>query len=231
MARIQGHTIINSLQAEKRPVRNALANKLILFYCLAASLPAMLLAIIFNYAMVYDDAFIPGTNLRVLGYLIQAEFLAAASGILLIVPLLIQVRTRAMRLFRLAVFLAFGFGTMWVAYDIGGLEGMVSYVLLVFVTYGGGTLFVFDWLSGISRTFLSLLRWSMSIFLYVSFQLQFNLDADIESWKETDAVIPFGATFFYTLFALEIVLYPILTYYLERKLTQDRELQRAANQH
>jgi hypothetical protein len=145
-------------------VRHALANKLILFYCLAASLPAMALAIIFNYALVFDT-YLPGTNARVLGYLIQAEFLAAASGILLIVPLLIQVRTKAMRLFRLAVFLAFGFATNWVAYSVGGLEGMLAYVLLVFVTYGGGTLFVFDWLSGISRTFLSLLRWSMSIFV------------------------------------------------------------------
>lgn len=210
-------------------MRHAIANKLILFYCLAASLPAMFLAIVFNYAMVFDDQFVPGTNPRVLGYLIQAEFLAAASGILLIVPLLIQVRTRAMRLFRLAVFLACGFGTMWVAYDLGGLDSMLSYVLLVFVTYGGGTLFVFDWLSGISRTFLSLLRWSMSIFLYVSFQLHFNLDADIAAWKdETDSVIPFGATFFYTLFALEILLYPLLTYYLERKLVNDRAMERAA---
>ncbi len=209
-------------------MRKTLPDKLILFYCLAASLPAMLLAVIFNYAMVFDNAFFLGTNLRILGYLIQAEFLAAASGILLIVPLLIQVRTRAMRVFRLALFLAFGFATMWVAYDVDGVEGVVSYVLLVFVTYGGGTLFVFDWLSGISRTFLSLLRWSMSIFLYVSFQLNFELDADISTWKETDSVITFGATYFYTLFALEILLYPILTYYLERKLVNDREMQRTA---
>lgn len=209
-------------------MRHAIANKLILFYCLAASLPAMVLAIVFNYAMVFDGAYVPGTSPRVLGYLIQAEFLAAASGILLIVPLLIQVRSKAMRLVRLAVFLACGFATMWVAYDVGGLDSMLSYVLLVFVTYGGGTLFVFDWLSGISRTFLSLLRWSMSIFLYVSFQLHFNLDADINTWKdETDSVIPFGATFFYTLFALEIILYPVLTYYLERKLVQDRAIQGA----
>jgi len=209
-------------------VRHALDNKLFLFYCLAASLPAMLLAIVFNYALVFDTAFVPGTNLRVLTYLIQAEFLAAASGILMLVPLLIRVRTRAMRLFRLAAFLAFGFGTMWVAYDVGGINGMLSYVLLVYVTYGGGTLFVFDWLSGVSRTFLSLLRWSMSIFLYVSFQLYFELDADIASWRnETASVIPFGATFFYTLFALEIVLYPLLTYYLERKLVQDRAMQGA----
>lgn len=207
-----------------------LADKLILSYCLAASVPAMLLAIVFNYALVFDNSFVPGTNLRILGYLIQAEFLAAASGILLIVPLLIQVKTRAMRLFRLGIFLAFGFGTMWVAYDVDGLEGMMAYLLLVFVTYGGGTLFVFDWLTGVSRTFLSLLRWSMAIFLYVSFQLYFDLDADIKAWKDTDAVIPFGATFFYALFALEIVLYPLLTYYLERKLVQDRELQRASDQ-
>lgn len=220
-----------SCRYETRQVQKTLPDKLFLFYCLAASLPAMLLAVIFNYALVFDNSFVPGTNLQILGYLIQAEFLAAASGILVIVPLLIQVKNRAMRWLRLAVFLAFGIGTLWVAYNIGGLESMLCYVLLVFVTYGGGTLLVFDWLSGISRTFLSLLRWSMSIFLYVSFQLQFNLDADIGTWKDTEASISFGATFFYTLFALEIILYPILTYYLERKLVQDRELQMAAHQH
>ena len=207
-----------------------LPDKLILFYCLAASLPAMLLAIVFNYAMVFEHTYVFGTNLEILGYLIQAEFLAAASGILLIVPLLIQVKSRAMRLFRLATFLAFGAGTLWVANEVDGLEGMICYVLLVFVTYGGGTLFVFDWLSGISRTFLSLLRWSMSIFMYVSLQLHFVLDSDVASWKETDEMIPFGATFFYVVFALEILLYPILTYYMEKKLIKDRAIRTAVNQ-
>jgi hypothetical protein len=207
-------------------VLKILTDKTILVYCLAAALPAMLLAILFNYALVFDGGFFIGNNLRVPGYLIQAEFLAAAGGILMIVPLLVQVRTKYMRLIRLALFLAFGFATMWVAYNFDGLEGMLCYVLLVFVTYGGGTLFVFDRLTGISRTFLSLLRWSVAIFLYVSLQLQFDLDSDISKWKMTDAVIPFGATFFYALFALEILLYPFLTYYLERKLVQDRESRR-----
>ncbi|MEY4642687.1 MAG: hypothetical protein RLZZ227_2681 [Pseudomonadota bacterium] len=125
----------------------------------------------------------------------------------MIVPLLVQVRTKHRCLIRLALFFAFGFATIWGACNFDGLKGMLCYVLLVFVTYGGGTLFVFDWLT-----------------------MHFNLDSDISKWKMTDAVIPFGAAFFYTLLAREILLYPFLTCSLERKLVQDREIQRAGAQ-
>ncbi len=211
---------------EKHQVLKTPPQKLILFYCLAAALPSMLIAAIFNIALLTDNAWTPGGDLAILGYIMQAEFLAAASGILMILPLLVQVRTRALRSVRLGVFLVLGWAMAWLAYSVDGMEGMLFYALLVFVTYGGGTLFVFDWLSGISRTFLSLLRWSMAIFMYVSLQLYFDLDSDISKWKDTPAVVPFGACFFYTLFALEIILYPPLTWYLERKLVSDRALSR-----
>jgi len=57
---------------------------------------------------------------------------------------------------------------------------MLFYVVLVFVTFGGGTLFIFDWLYSVTSTFLTLLRWSVALFLYVTLQLQFGLDIDIE---------------------------------------------------
>lgn len=192
-----------------------------LFYCLAAALPSMLVALLFNVPLAFDT-FLFGADLRILGYMMQAEFLAAASGILVILPLLLQVTHPLLRLGRFVLFLVCGGALAWVAYDLDGLEGMLFYALLVFVTYGGGTLAVFDWLSPVTRTFVSLLRWSMSIFLFVSLQLQFELDIDISTWKATIAVVPFGATFFYTLFLLETVLYPPLTWYLERKLVLDK---------
>jgi len=194
-----------------------------LFFCLAAALPSMFIALLFNVPLAFDT-FLFGADRRILGYIMQAEFLAAASGILMILPLLLQVKHPFMRIVRLLLFLVCGSVLAWIAYDLDGLEGMLFYALLVFVTFGGGTLAVFDWLSGISRTFLSLLRWSMAIFLFVTFQLHFELDIDIGTWKQTDAVIPFGATFFYALFMLEIMLYAPLTWYLERKLILDKAM-------
>jgi hypothetical protein len=61
-------------------VLKILKDKTILIYCLAAALPAMFLALLFNYALAFDTGFFIGSNLRLPGYLIQAEFLAAAGG-------------------------------------------------------------------------------------------------------------------------------------------------------
>lgn len=215
-------TLIDNPAGSNQLHRKSSRNKA-LFFCLAAALPLMAIALLFNVPLAFDT-FLFGADLRILGYIMQAEFLAAASGILMILPLLLQVKHPFMRFVRLLLFLVCGSVLAWIAYDLDGLEGMLFYALLVFVTFGGGTLAVFDWLSGISRTFLSLLRWSMAIFLFVSFQLHFDLDIDISAWKQTDAVVAFGATFFYTLFMLEILLYPPLTWYLERKLIQDKAM-------
>jgi hypothetical protein len=54
----------------------------------------------------------------------------------------------------------------------------------------------------------------MGIFIYVSLQLSFNLESDISIWKNTRTVIPFGASYFYILSVLELILYTPLTYYL-----------------
>jgi len=181
----------------------------------------MLVALLFNIPLAFD-IFLFGADLRILGYMMQSQFLAGASGILVILPLLLQVRHPLLRLGRFLLFLVTGGALAWIAYDFDGLEGMLFYALLVFVTYGGGTLAVFDWLSPVTRTFLSMLRWSMSIFLFVSLQVQFELDIDIGTWKGTAAVVPFGATFFYAICLLETVFYPVLTWHLERKLELDR---------
>lgn len=156
----------------------------------------------------------------------MAYCLAAASGILVVLPLLFPARTRAARLLRLLVFIVFGYGCAWVAHALDGTAGMLYYCLLVFLTYGGGMLFVFDWLSYVTRAFVTLLRWSLAIFSYVSLQLYFNLDVDIDQWRNTRAVVPFGALFFYTLVACEVLLYPVLTWYLENNVRQELRQQR-----
>ena len=165
-----------------------------------------------------------GTSLETLGYVIQAEFLAVASGILVLIPLLVQANSKYLRWFLYSVFAIMAGGLSWLAYEIDGAPGMIFYALLVFVSYGGGTLLVFDWYAGTTRTFLSLLRWSMGIFIYVTLQLSFNLESDISVWKNTRTVIPFGASFFYILSVLELVVYTPLTYYLEEKHNHDKLL-------
>jgi len=198
-----------------------LQRKQIMAYCLAAALPLLLMSIIFNFSLVFTAQYIFWTNQEVLGYIIQAEFLAVASGVLVVLPLIIQIHNLFMRIFRFSLFAIVVVIFAWVSYDIDGMEGMLFYALLVFITFGGGTLFIFDTFSTQTREFLSLLRWSLGIFIYVSLQLSFDLDSDIASWKDTRDVIPFGAAFFYLLFLFELIMYPALTYYLEKKNSED----------
>lgn len=203
----------------------------LLFYCLAAALPLFLVASLFNYSLLRGEGhYLFGSNLEILGYLIQTEFLAVASGILILIPLLVRSTLKYIRWFLFAVFVCLALGFAWLAHEIDGRAGMLCYALLVFVSYGGGTLLVFDWYAGATRTFLSLLRWSMGIFIYVSLQLSFNLESDISIWKNTRTVIPFGASYFYILSVLELILYTPLTYYLEKKHNENRLLGKEINQ-
>ena len=196
-----------------------------MFYCLAAALPLFLVASLFNYSLMRGEGhYLLGADLDVLGYLIQAEFLAVASGILILILLLVQTRVKILRWLLNLIFIAVASAFAWLAYEIDGALGMVFFSLLVFVFYGGGTLLVFDWYAGTTRTFLSMLRWSMGIFLYVTLQLSFNLESDISVWKNTRTVIPFGASFFYILSVLELMLFAPLTWYLEEKHNTDKLL-------
>lgn len=201
-----------------------LANKQqVMAYCLASSLPLLVVAQLFNYPLLFAGSFFPGSSLAVLGHVMHAEFLAAASGILVVLPLLFPARARSVRLLRFAVFMVFGYCGAWVAYALDGNAGMIYYSLLVFLTFGGGMLFVFDWLSHVTRAFLTLLRWSVAIFVYVSLQLHLDLDVDIAQWRNTPAVIPFGALFFHVLLACELLVYPLLTWYLENNVRQEQQ--------
>ncbi|MDG2089565.1 MAG: hypothetical protein P8J61_00400 [Gammaproteobacteria bacterium] len=202
-------------------MEKTLQRKQVMAYCLAAASPLLLMAIIFNFSLVFNSNYIFGTNQQVLGYIIQAEFLAVASGVLIVLPLLIPISNIFVRIFRFLLFAAVVVIFAWLSYDIDGIEGMLFYALLVFITFGGGTLFIFDTFTTQTRAFLTLLRWSIGIFLYVSLQLTFNLDSDIATWKDTSEVVLFGAMFFYLLFLFELITYPALTYYLEKKNTED----------
>lgn len=194
----------------------------LLIYCLAAVLPLMLMGLLFNIPLATAGRFFPGTDNTMLGYIVQSEFLAAASGILPLIPLLFTIKRKSFRFIPKILFAISGFACAWLAYSVAGTTGMLFYVLLVFVTFGGGTLFIFDWLYSVTRTFLTLLRWSVALFAYVTLQVQLGLDADIEQWKNTSEAISFGATYFYILCLLEVVLYPPLTWHLEYRLRDEQ---------
>ena len=202
----------------------------VLFYCLAAALPLFLVASLFNYSLLRGEGnYLLGADLEILGYIIQAEFMSVASGILILIPLLVPAPNKIIRILLYIIFLALAVGFAWLALEIAGTLGMVFYALLIFVSYGGVTLFVFDWYVGATRTYLSMLRWSMGIFLYVTLQLSFNLESDISVWRNTREVIPFGASYFYLLSLLELIFYTPLTYYLEKKNNQDKMLSLGIN--
>lgn len=103
------------------------ARERVLFYCLAAALPLFLMASLFNYSLLRGEGhYLLGANLEILGYIIQAEFLAVASGILILIPLLVQANNRYLRWCFLAIFLVIAGGFAWVAYEVDGPIGMVS---------------------------------------------------------------------------------------------------------
>lgn len=195
-----------------------LAHKNLMLFCLAAVVPLVLMAVMFHIPLSSNGQFFPGTNQKLLGYVIHSSFLAAACGVVPLVPLLVTSKGAAGRWIARAAFAVLGFACAWIAYVLAGTYGMVLYVVMVFVTYGGCTLFIFDWLFGVTRTFLTLLRWSVALFSYVTLQLQFNLDVDISTWRNSEEALLFGASYFYLLALLEIVLYPVLTWYLEHRL-------------
>lgn len=72
-----------------------------------------------------------------------------------------------------------------------------------------------------------MLRGSVALFLYVTLQLQFGLDIDIELWKSTRDAITIGAAYFYILCLLEVVLYPPLTLHLDYRLRDEQRYSRA----
>lgn len=209
-------------EAPVASVSRSVNKRLILHFGLASTLPLLVMALVFNLPLLFPGTYPPGISLATLGYIMHAEFLAVASGILLVLPLLLPVRTRMGRMLRFLLFMVVGYGFAWMAYNIDGSSGMLYYALLVFLTFGGGTLLVFDWLTHVTRAFLTMLRWSVAIFAYVSWQLHFDLDVDIEVWKNTQDVVSFGTLYFYTLVLCEAVIYPPLTWYLEQNVKQER---------
>lgn len=202
-------------------VIKTLPHKHLLIYCIAAVLPLMLMAVLFNIPLAANGRFFPGTDSTTLGYIVHSEFLAAASGVFPLIPLLFKINRKLFRWVPKLIFIVLGSVCAWVALTVAGTAGMLFYVVLVFVTYGGGTLFIFDWLFPVTRTFLTLLRWSVALFAYVTLQLKLGLDVDPEVWKNTREAITFGATYFYILSLLEVVLYPPLTWYLEYRLRDE----------
>lgn len=192
--------------------------KHLLIFCVAAALPLLLMSLLFNFPLASGGKYFPGTSQLLLGDIIHSAFLAAASGILPLMPLLFSIKHKMFRLVPKIIFAVSGFVCAWFAHAIAGTTGMLFYVVLVFITYGGGTLLIFNWLSSVTRTFLTLLRWSVALFIYVTLQLHLNLEVDIAHWKQTTAAVEFGALYFYILTVLEVVLYPPLTWYLEYRL-------------
>ena len=75
--------------------------KQLMVCCLAAASPLLLMAGIFNFSLLFKAQYLLWTNQEILGYIIQAEFLAIASGVLIVLPLLIHTQGMLLRIFRI----------------------------------------------------------------------------------------------------------------------------------
>ncbi len=97
----------------------------IMAYCLAAAAPLLFMAVIFNFSLVFNSRYIFWTNQEILGYIIQAEFLAVASGVLVVLPLIIKTNNTFMRVFRFLLYAIVVVIFAWLSYDIDGIAGML----------------------------------------------------------------------------------------------------------
>jgi hypothetical protein len=80
--------IFNPVETGKRMRKTLISNR-IMAYCLASATPLLLMALVFNFPLLFNGQFLFWTSQESLGYIIQAEFLAVATGVLVILPLII----------------------------------------------------------------------------------------------------------------------------------------------
>lgn len=169
--------------------------------------PTLVLAILFLLA-AGAEYFLPGTNKASLAHVMQIEYLVIASGLFLIMPAVFEPQSRSGQIVRGVIFFGLAFVFATAAWSINKMTGMLSYMVLVYASYGGNTLLMKNHsvLSGIGV--LAPVRWIVNLPFFFGLLVYFDLGkGNIESWDHAAAVLTFGASFFSILFLLELTLY------------------------
>ena len=181
------------------------------------AVPVLLAAVIFAWPLVFPDHYVLGTDRLSLTKVMQIEWLLMAGGLFLVLPLLGNSIMRWNARLSLVLFIGFAWTFAYGAYDLDGTRGLASYVVLLFLSYGGNTLFVrkdcFREIMGL----IAAARWFISLFAFFPLVVYFDLGkGDIKNWGGKLAVVEMGAWFFFILFLLELFVFSWMTQLLYR---------------
>ncbi|MDA1074713.1 MAG: hypothetical protein O3A63_08130 [Proteobacteria bacterium] len=177
----------------------------------AVLLTSLVVAITFAWPLS-TRTYLPAFDLYHLGYLMQLQWLVLASGLFLFIPLIIPVMVPSVSyigmLIRMLCYagIVYAFGTA--IYADMGFAGVVNYVVLIYVTYGGSSLFVREASIRESRSILAVARWIVLLPIFFTLVVFYDLgEGSVESWDGRFAAVKLGATFYSILFMLEIALF------------------------
>ena len=204
--------------------------KVTLWQQIAAAAPALVPAIIFIWPLVFDESYLFGTDRVSLGRVMQIEFLAMASGLFLLMPLLVPTVSKRGHVLRIFLFLAVGWAFATVSHHYDGWRGIVCYVILVIMTYGGGTLFMSDVVSRDVLAILAAARWIVWLAFFLPLIVWFDLgEGNISRWAGKLATIRLGATFFTIVFLLEFFLFSWASAHVDAGLERRRAREAAVD--
>jgi hypothetical protein len=148
--------------------------------------------------------YVPGLGLEHLGYVVQLEWLVTASGLFLLMPLIMITTSRGGQIGRLVFFAGVVIAVAMAISNEWGLAGVVHYFLLTFLTYGGSSLFIRDDSRRNLATLLAAARWMILLVVFMGFVSVFDLgDGNITRWSRDENALKLGAGFFTFLFALD----------------------------
>ena len=197
-----------------------------------ASVPALVTAVAFAWPLLFADSYLPGTDRVSLTRAMQIEFIAAASGLFLLMPLLAMTTTAYGHAVRVIALLLLAWTFASAAHHYDGWRGVFTYVCLVIVSYGGGSLFLRDTLSRNTMAMLAAGRWVIWIFAFFPLVVYFDLgDGNISRWEGKVATIKFGATFFTIVFLLEFFVFSWVGHRVDRLLESRRAREAALDKH
>lgn len=186
-----------------------------------AALPLLLVAALYAAPLLKPGFYLFFTTHQSLGQAMSVEWIVMVSGFFLMIPLAIRPSSKPGKILKLAivVLLAGGmFGS--VVFSTLGLGSLVYFLTLVFLTYGGVSLFN-DSANEEILIMMNGVRWVVTMMIFVPLQLILDLSQSVTSWQRDDQVLAFGAWFFGLLAVLEATFYFWLSDHLHTRTKQN----------
>lgn len=173
---------------------------------LAGWIPLGLLICAFIYPLLTGQ-YLPFTSREHLGVIVQIEWLVLASGLFMLLALLVPATTKTGKSVATTYVLIVGMGfALTGAREMAGWGGVVIYFVLLFMSYGLGIV-----LPGSRGDYLDALlyggRWVLLMVVFFALVGVIGFPKSVERWYGSDAEL-LGAIFFTFLIIIDGVVFP-----------------------